>query len=94
MLDYALESLNNLRPGDCIVCFSKADIYSVSRQIEAQGLECAVIYGSLPPGKILTLFLLKRETPVCSCSYEKHLLKRLKIFPSVYLDAELELVTS
>ncbi|XP_019339926.1 ATP-dependent RNA helicase SUPV3L1, mitochondrial isoform X1 [Alligator mississippiensis] len=50
VLDYALESLNNLRPGDCIVCFSKADIYSVSRQIEAQGLECAVIYGSLPPG--------------------------------------------
>ncbi|NWI19169.1 SUV3 helicase, partial [Crypturellus soui] len=50
VLDYALESLDNLRPGDCIVCFSKNDIYSVSRQIEARGLECAVIYGSLPPG--------------------------------------------
>ncbi|XP_067909410.1 ATP-dependent RNA helicase SUPV3L1, mitochondrial isoform X3 [Heterodontus francisci] len=50
VLDSALESLDNLRPGDCIVCFSKTDIYSLSRQIETRGLECAVIYGSLPPG--------------------------------------------
>ncbi|XP_069756955.1 ATP-dependent RNA helicase SUPV3L1, mitochondrial isoform X2 [Narcine bancroftii] len=50
VLDLALESLDNLQPGDCIVCFNKADIYSLSRQIEARGLECAVIYGSLPPG--------------------------------------------
>ncbi|KAM4605799.1 ATP-dependent RNA helicase SUPV3L1, mitochondrial-like isoform 1-T1 [Discoglossus pictus] len=50
ILDNALESLDNLHPGDCIVCFNKNDIYSVSRQIEARGLECAVIYGSLPPG--------------------------------------------
>ncbi|XP_073541718.1 ATP-dependent RNA helicase SUPV3L1, mitochondrial [Phyllobates terribilis] len=50
ILDHALQSLNNLRPGDCIVCFNKNDIFSVSRQIEARGLECAVIYGSLPPG--------------------------------------------
>ncbi|XP_015261078.1 PREDICTED: ATP-dependent RNA helicase SUPV3L1, mitochondrial [Gekko japonicus] len=54
VLDQALESLDNLRPGDCIVCFSKNDIYSVSRQIEARGQECAVIYGSLPPGTKLT----------------------------------------
>ncbi|CAH2322026.1 ATP-dependent RNA helicase SUPV3L1, mitochondrial [Pelobates cultripes] len=50
VLDHAVESLENLRPGDCIVCFNKNDIYSVSRKIEIQGLECAVIYGSLPPG--------------------------------------------
>ncbi|KAF3832524.1 hypothetical protein F7725_026189, partial [Dissostichus mawsoni] len=54
ILDHAVESLNNLRPGDCIVCFSKNDIYSISRQIEARGLECAVIYGSLPPGTKLS----------------------------------------
>uniref|UniRef100_A0A3P8W8Y4 ATP-dependent RNA helicase SUPV3L1, mitochondrial n=1 Tax=Cynoglossus semilaevis TaxID=244447 RepID=A0A3P8W8Y4_CYNSE len=54
VLDRPLESLDNLRPGDCIVCFSKNDIYSISRQIEAQGRECAVIYGSLPPGTKLT----------------------------------------
>ncbi|XP_034080217.1 ATP-dependent RNA helicase SUPV3L1, mitochondrial [Gymnodraco acuticeps] len=54
ILDHAVESLNNLRPADCIVCFSKNDIYSISRQIEARGLECAVIYGSLPPGTKLS----------------------------------------
>uniref|UniRef100_A0A672FBV0 ATP-dependent RNA helicase SUPV3L1, mitochondrial n=1 Tax=Salarias fasciatus TaxID=181472 RepID=A0A672FBV0_SALFA len=54
ILDQAVESLDNLRPGDCIVCFSKNDIYSLSRQIEARGQECAVIYGSLPPGTKLS----------------------------------------
>ncbi|XP_042341781.1 ATP-dependent RNA helicase SUPV3L1, mitochondrial [Plectropomus leopardus] len=54
ILDYAVDSLDNLRPGDCIVCFSKNDIYSISRQIEARGQECAVIYGSLPPGTKLS----------------------------------------
>ncbi|XP_010887228.2 ATP-dependent RNA helicase SUPV3L1, mitochondrial [Esox lucius] len=54
ILDQAVESLDNLRPGDCIVCFSKNDIYSISRQIEIRGLECAVIYGSLPPGTKLS----------------------------------------
>ncbi|KAG7279178.1 hypothetical protein CRUP_022373 [Coryphaenoides rupestris] len=39
--DTALESLDNLQPGDCIVCFNKNDIYSLSRQIEIRGLECA-----------------------------------------------------
>ena len=33
-----------------IVCFNKKDIYSVSRGLEKLGVECAVIYGSLPPG--------------------------------------------
>ncbi|XP_068614217.1 ATP-dependent RNA helicase SUPV3L1, mitochondrial-like [Brachionichthys hirsutus] len=50
VLDHAVESLQNLEAGDCIVCFNKNDIYSISRQIEAGGQECAVIYGSLPPG--------------------------------------------
>ncbi|XP_045888315.1 ATP-dependent RNA helicase SUPV3L1, mitochondrial [Micropterus dolomieu] len=54
ILDHAVESLDNLSPGDCVVCFSKNDIYSISRQIEARGLQCAVIYGSLPPGTKLS----------------------------------------
>uniref|UniRef100_A0A8C9LGL8 ATP-dependent RNA helicase SUPV3L1, mitochondrial n=1 Tax=Pavo cristatus TaxID=9049 RepID=A0A8C9LGL8_PAVCR len=62
VLDYALESLDNLQPGDCIVCFSKNDIYSVSRQIEARGLECAVIYGSLPPGEAFFLLFLRESS--------------------------------
>ncbi|KAG7305200.1 RNA helicase [Plutella xylostella] len=48
--DSALSSLDNVQPGDCIVCFNKNDIYSVSRAIEQRGHEVAVIYGSLPPG--------------------------------------------
>jgi len=46
----SLETLDNVQPGDCIVCFSKNDIYSVSRRIENSGKEVAVIYGGLPPG--------------------------------------------
>ncbi|XP_012281480.1 ATP-dependent RNA helicase SUV3 homolog, mitochondrial isoform X2 [Orussus abietinus] len=47
--DAPLLSLKHVRPGDCIVCFSKNDIYAVSRELEANGIEIAVIYGSLPP---------------------------------------------
>ncbi|KAL1449739.1 hypothetical protein WDU94_002219, partial [Cyamophila willieti] len=47
--DSAVRSLDNIQPGDCIVCFSKNDVYSVSRGIESRGTEVAVIYGSLPP---------------------------------------------
>lgn len=46
----ALTSLEYVQPGDCIVCFSKNDIYAVSREIESRGKEVAVIYGGLPPG--------------------------------------------
>jgi ATP-dependent RNA helicase SUPV3L1/SUV3 len=46
----ALGSLGNVQAGDCIVCFSKNDIYTVSKEIEARGKEVSVIYGTLPPG--------------------------------------------
>ncbi|XP_014242250.1 ATP-dependent RNA helicase SUV3 homolog, mitochondrial [Cimex lectularius] len=46
----ALVSLDNVQPGDCIVCFNKNDIYKVSRELETKGKEIAVIYGGLPPG--------------------------------------------
>ncbi|KAK6177920.1 hypothetical protein SNE40_012786 [Patella caerulea] len=49
-LDYAVESFENVKAGDCIVCFSKNDIYHISRQLELLGKEVAVIYGGLPPG--------------------------------------------
>ncbi|KAK8718868.1 hypothetical protein OTU49_014410, partial [Cherax quadricarinatus] len=47
---YALQSFDNIHPGDCIVCFSKRDIHYVTREIERRGHEVAVIYGGLPPG--------------------------------------------
>lgn len=36
----ALGSLDNVKPGDCIVCFNKNDIYSVSRAIEQRSVPC------------------------------------------------------
>lgn len=32
----AIESLDNLQPGDCIVCFNKNDLYSITTEIEAR----------------------------------------------------------
>lgn len=62
----ALGSLANVQPGDCIVCFSKNDIYAVSREIEANGTEVAVIYGGLPPGTKLAQ-AAKFNDPESSC---------------------------
>ena len=47
--DQALGHLRNVRPGDCIVCFSKSDIFQVTLALEKMGHEVAVIYGALPP---------------------------------------------
>lgn len=64
--DEALTTTKNIQPGDCIVCFSKNDIYSVSREIEARGKEVAVIYGTLPPGTKLAQ-AAKFNDPQNSC---------------------------
>ncbi|CAB4069551.1 SUPV3L1 [Lepeophtheirus salmonis] len=53
--DKALDKLDNVLPGDCIVCFSKQDIYRVSRDLEQMGIDSAVIYGSLPPSTKLAM---------------------------------------
>lgn len=55
IMDKAVGKFENVEPGDCIVCFSKNDIYTVSRALERMGIECAVIYGSLPPGTKLAM---------------------------------------
>ena len=34
----AINTLDKVQPGDCIVCFSKQDIYSVSRGLEKLGV--------------------------------------------------------
>jgi len=49
-------SFNNIRPGDCIVCFSKKDIFTITRQLESRGIEFAVIYGTLPPGERIFIY--------------------------------------
>lgn len=41
---------SKIQPGDCVVAFSKQDIFSIRRQIERlTPYKCAVIYGQLPP---------------------------------------------
>ncbi|CAF1507705.1 unnamed protein product [Rotaria magnacalcarata] len=48
--DRALETFDNVKAGDCFVCFSKNDIFHITRELERRGHQVAVIYGSLPPG--------------------------------------------
>lgn len=59
-------SLRNVQAGDCVVCFSKNDIYHVSKTIEETGKEVAVIYGSLPPNTKL-LQAAKFNDPESNC---------------------------
>ncbi|KAH7666209.1 RNA helicase protein [Dioscorea alata] len=45
-----LGSFSNIRTGDCVVAFSRYNIYKIKRQIENERLlPCSVVYGSLPP---------------------------------------------
>lgn len=40
---------SKIQPGDCVVAFSIADIFSIRKEIEARtNYKCAVIYGQLP----------------------------------------------
>lgn len=43
-------SWKNIRPGDCVVVFSRVGIFETRKTIEKEtGMKCAVIYGGLPP---------------------------------------------
>lgn len=43
-------SWNNVEAGDCIVTFSRSNIFAVKKLIESTaGKKCAVVYGALPP---------------------------------------------
>ncbi|KAL7123998.1 hypothetical protein ABFS83_14G019100 [Erythranthe nasuta] len=45
-----LGSFSNIRMGDCIVTFSRVEIYKIKRRIESERQHlCSVVYGSLPP---------------------------------------------
>lgn len=49
--DVSLEGdWNGIEKGDCVVAFSRKDIFAIRRTIEEQtGKRCAVVYGGLPP---------------------------------------------
>ena len=43
-------SYAHVEPGDCVVAFSRNDIFAIAREIEqSTQYKCCVIYGSLPP---------------------------------------------
>ncbi|GAA5798947.1 hypothetical protein HPULCUR_004356 [Helicostylum pulchrum] len=45
-----LNDLSKIRKGDCVVAFSRNDIFALKKKIEGlTGLRCAVAYGGLPP---------------------------------------------
>ncbi|KAL1808478.1 DExH-box ATP-dependent RNA helicase DExH16, mitochondrial [Daucus carota subsp. sativus] len=49
-LNVPLGSFSNIRTGDCIVTFSRREIYNLKKEIESSGKHlCSVVYGSLPP---------------------------------------------
>ena len=52
-LKYSLDGeFRNVRPGDCVVVFSRAKIFHVRKKIEMATQEpCAVVYGGLPSGE-------------------------------------------
>ena len=42
--------LTRIRRGDCVVTFSRSNIFNLKKEIEEKtGLRCAVVYGRLPP---------------------------------------------
>jgi ATP-dependent RNA helicase SUPV3L1/SUV3 len=41
---------NNIQPGDCVVTFSRTNVFAAKKAIEnSVGKKCAVVYGALPP---------------------------------------------
>lgn len=48
--DAHLESFRNVQPGDCVVAFSRRELFQLKRDIEVKtGQKCCIIYGQLPP---------------------------------------------
>jgi ATP-dependent RNA helicase SUPV3L1/SUV3 len=44
------DNLQNIVAGDCVIAFSRRNVYGLRRMIEREtGLRCCVVYGGLPP---------------------------------------------
>lgn len=49
-LERPLDSLSDVRTGDCVVAFSREEIYRLKKKIEVEKKHlCSVVYGALPP---------------------------------------------
>jgi superfamily II DNA/RNA helicase len=45
-------NLKNVKPGDCLIAFSRRELYKLKRQVEQKTggrMRCCMVYGSLPP---------------------------------------------
>lgn len=50
LMTKALRSFTRVNRGDCVVAFSRREIYSIKKEIEESSKwRCCVVYGSLPP---------------------------------------------
>lgn len=48
--DAHLDTFQDVRPGDCVVAFSRRELFQLKRDIEVKtGHKCCIIYGQLPP---------------------------------------------
>ncbi|KAG8885981.1 RNA helicase [Tulasnella sp. 331] len=48
--DKSLQKLRNIKRGDCVVAFSRTELFQLKYTIEKEtGLKCAMVYGGLPP---------------------------------------------
>eukprot|EP00928_Gymnodinium_smaydae_P090843 TRINITY_DN74558_c0_g1_i1.p1 TRINITY_DN74558_c0_g1~~TRINITY_DN74558_c0_g1_i1.p1 ORF type:complete len:779 (-),score=189.85 TRINITY_DN74558_c0_g1_i1:6-2255(-) len=44
-----LRGLQDIMPGDCLICFSRRDVLNMKAELEQLGRTPSVVYGSLPP---------------------------------------------
>lgn len=52
--DKPLKDLSFVKKGDCVIAFSRKEIFSIKLEIESKTkFKCALIYGNLPPGNFL-----------------------------------------
>ena len=52
LLNFVAGDFGRIRPGDCLVAFSRNTIFSLKAKIEHhKGSHCAVVYGGLPSGE-------------------------------------------
>ena len=50
MTGEAIQSLEEVRPGDAVIAFSRRELFYLKRQIESlTGANCCIVYGALPP---------------------------------------------
>ena len=54
---FSAGNIRAIRPGDCVVAFSRQKIFELSAEIERMtNQKCSIIYGGLPPCELISEF--------------------------------------